>query len=64
MATSEPRTTDDVLRDLAAERAGLASDVEELRTEGDRIRSKIPQAIAATVGVVIAMRAAKRLLRR
>jgi len=64
MATSEPRTTDDVLRDLATERAGLASDVEELRTEGDRIRSKIPQAVAATVGLIVAVKAVKRLARR
>jgi hypothetical protein len=58
------RSAEDVRRDLAAERAGLTEAVGDLRTEGDRIRSKLPGAIAGTVGAVIALKAARRLLRR
>jgi hypothetical protein len=58
------RSVEEVRRQLASERERLTEAVDDLREEGGRLRSKLPQLAAGALGTVIVLRTAKRLLLR
>jgi hypothetical protein len=60
MASS--RSVQQVRSELESEREGLTEDVEELREEGDRLKSKLPLIVGGTIAGLVALRVLRRVI--
>jgi hypothetical protein len=58
------RRVEDVRAELETEREGLTADVEDLREEGTKLKSKLPVVLGAAAAALVGLRTVKRLLRR
>jgi hypothetical protein len=58
------RDAEQVRAELETQREGLTADVEDLREEGSKLKSRLPVVIGGAAAAFLALRAVKRLLRR